>query len=620
MAPEFAPVVVTLNSRVEDGQLKGVLEYVESKELPKKLRIRWSVEGQPDDYSAVGGGVAFVYHRDFGFQVIPGSEDARAITLGNDRYLWTEGLQFGVSELMFILILPQGYTFTDPSPLPVGTKIFEDRLALYWILRGNQQRTKVEWTIKRLQTDLKAELIRLNNEYLAGQPETLATIEVEDTPIRERRAVDTIRATGLGRNKIFVSYSHRDGKLFEEFKTMLAPAIQRGLVDLWDDRKILPGQKWKEEIEKALTSAAVAVLLVSQNFLASHFIVEKELPPLLKAAREEGVSIFWIYLSSCLFEQTEIASYQAAHETSRPLDRLSKSQRQAVLSEICAKLVRTAQQGGPPVEPGSTEQLAITLDADFDFIGGEEGAKTAAYRFLTWASKGKIFNVVLRCEALGIADGIVKGLESKSQRSSDEELLLRHASKVQDHCQESGRLFEQALDFIWNHSHFKKDLCLRDEDALGELIVGLRDLIFAHGPVLPGRTTTPEWFKLASQRSKELFAWHVDKPGNHLVVGFAREDTEAMEAYYRQWTGRTFSDHSACHAYGLNIGALRRALVPSISVDLAKRFRTDEAAYLEDLSQLQHWLVARSKPDKVFNIFTWEEMTRLQSPKDRPID
>lgn len=202
------------------------------------------------------------------------------------------------------------------------------------------------------------------------------------------------------RNKIFVSYSHKDGRLFEEFKTMLAPAIQNGLVDVWDDRKILPGERWKEEIEKALKSASVAVLLVSQNFLASHFIAEKELPPLLKAAREEGVAIFWIYLSSCLFEQTEIASYQAAHDTPRPLDRLSKSQRQAVLSEICAKLIRTAQQAGPPVEPSSTEQLAITLDADFDFIGGEEGAKTAAYKFLARAREGKTINVVLRCEAL----------------------------------------------------------------------------------------------------------------------------------------------------------------------------------------------------------------------------
>jgi TIR domain len=436
----------------------------------------------------------------------------------------------------------------------------------------------------------------------------------------QRRTIDIISANMLARKKIFVSYCHKDGKLFEEFKTMLAPAIQSGLVDLWDDRKILPGAKWKEEIEKALTSASVAVLLVSQNFLASHFIAENELPPLLKAAREEGVTIFWIYLSSCLFEQTEIASYQAAHDTSRPLDRLSKSQRQAVLSETCAKLIRTTQQAAPPVESGSTEPFAITLDADFDFIGGEEGAKTAAYRFLARAGEGKIIRFVLHCEALGIADEIVKELESQSCRSSDEEQRLRHACKVRDRCKESGRLFEQALDFIWYHTHFKSDIFLNGEDGLGELIVGLRDLTFAYGPVLPGRTTTPEWFKLASQRSNRLFTWHVDKPKNHLIVGLTGEDTKAMEAYYESWTRRVFSDSSACHAHGLSIGALRRALVPCIAVHLAERFRTDETAYSEDLSRLQHWVVARSSPDKVFNSFTWEKMMRLQSSEDRQSD
>jgi len=162
------------------------------------------------------------------------------------------------------------------------------------------------------------------------------------------RTADKMGVNMPARNKIFVSYSHKDARLFEEFKTMLAPAIQTDLVDLWDDQKIRPGAMWKEEIQNALASASIAVLLVSQNFLASHFITNNELPPLLKAAREEGVTIFWIYLSSCLFEQTDIKIYQAAHDISRPLDSLPKSQRQAVLSKICAKLIQAAAE---PLKP-----------------------------------------------------------------------------------------------------------------------------------------------------------------------------------------------------------------------------------------------------------------------------
>ena len=168
------------------------------------------------------------------------------------------------------------------------------------------------------------------------------------------------------RNKIFVSYSHKDMRLFEEFKTMLAPAMQRGLVDLWDDQKIPPGAMWKKEIQNALASASVAVLLVSQNFLASHFIEENELPPLLEASREEGVIVFWIYLSSCLFEQTEIVSYQAAHDISRPLDRLSKSQRQAILSQTCAKLIQAATSTALSLEPTRTPPLETVVS---DMLG-----------------------------------------------------------------------------------------------------------------------------------------------------------------------------------------------------------------------------------------------------------
>jgi hypothetical protein len=140
------------------------------------------------------------------------------------------------------------------------------------------------------------------------------------------------------RDHVFISYSHADSEWLKSLQTMLEPLVRKGMITAWDDTMIKAGQKWREEIEWALTSAKVAVLLVSDNFLASDFINRHELPPLLNAAKSEGVKILWVALSHCLYEETEIVDYQATNNPKHPLDSLSPSEQKQALANICRQM------------------------------------------------------------------------------------------------------------------------------------------------------------------------------------------------------------------------------------------------------------------------------------------
>jgi hypothetical protein len=147
--------------------------------------------------------------------------------------------------------------------------------------------------------------------------------------------------TSVNRTKVFISYCHKDARYLERLQVHLTPYCQSKLVDIWDDTKIKPGAKWHDEIKKAIEAAKVAVLLVSADYLASRFITEDELPPLLASAEQEGTTIFPVILSPCAFEYTKLYQFQAVNSPSQPISKMNKHQKEALWEKV-ARLITYA--------------------------------------------------------------------------------------------------------------------------------------------------------------------------------------------------------------------------------------------------------------------------------------
>ncbi len=141
--------------------------------------------------------------------------------------------------------------------------------------------------------------------------------------------------------RLFVSYSHKDHAWLDRIKVILKPLIRHGLLDLWSDERIIPGDPWRDEIRKALDLADGALLLITSSFLASDFIAKNELPPLLEDAQLEDTRIFWIPVEHTLVKEVcgELTKYQSAYPVDRPLASLSEVDQQRALIEIARKIV-----------------------------------------------------------------------------------------------------------------------------------------------------------------------------------------------------------------------------------------------------------------------------------------
>ncbi len=154
---------------------------------------------------------------------------------------------------------------------------------------------------------------------------------------------------GVRKNSVFISYSHKDQQFLDELLEHLVPLTRAGKIAAWSDRQIQPGAEWRAEIDIALASAKVVVLLVSPSFMASDFVHEHELGPALQAAETTTVRILWFMVRACSYTGSPIAKYQAIISPEKSLAEMKAERGRAyvTISEAILEAAQTtsAEQG-----------------------------------------------------------------------------------------------------------------------------------------------------------------------------------------------------------------------------------------------------------------------------------
>jgi hypothetical protein len=188
---------------------------------------------------------------------------------------------------------------------------------------------------------------------------------------------------GTEQSEVFVSYSHRDAQWLERLRVHLAPLVRDLGFNVWDDTRIDPGMRWREEISQAVSSAKVAVLLISADFVASDFITKNELPPLLRAADERGAKILPIILSPSRFQRSELSQFQAVNDPERPLTTLQMPEQEAIFDEV-AEIIESFLTNQEPIKPSAQDDLLALLML---FLRQWERYYFNATRIHNWGSK-----------------------------------------------------------------------------------------------------------------------------------------------------------------------------------------------------------------------------------------
>lgn len=153
--------------------------------------------------------------------------------------------------------------------------------------------------------------------------------------------------------KVFFSYAHEDEELRDKLETHLSLLKRQGVIETWHDRRIGPGDAFGDEIDAALETSDIALLLVSADFLASDYCHDIEMRRALERHAQGLARVIPVILRPCDWHSSEFGHLNAVPRDGKPITKHATLDDGFVqVAEAIRSAVReTSSQTAPSPEP-----------------------------------------------------------------------------------------------------------------------------------------------------------------------------------------------------------------------------------------------------------------------------
>jgi len=171
--------------------------------------------------------------------------------------------------------------------------------------------------------------------------------------------------------ELFYCYSHEDEELRDELEKHLSILKRQGVIAGWHDRKIGAGKEWKGQIDAHLNSAAVILLLISSDFLASDYCYDVEMKRALERHDAGEACVILVILRAVEWKGAPFGKLQCLPTDAKPVtswpnrDEAFRNVAQGIRKAVEESLAAEATKPAPAV-------WNVPQARDPNFTGREE--------------------------------------------------------------------------------------------------------------------------------------------------------------------------------------------------------------------------------------------------------